>query len=227
MYQHFVKYYNDIFPFDESLKESLIPFIKPRGKAVDLGCGTGRLVKLVSEMGMDTSGVDLDKEMIAYAKRDFPELIFYHESMIDFIKNHQGFDLILCLGNTLPHLNYDELKKFFTYVKNALNPGGVFLIQQLNYDKILCDKPASLKKIILDNGYFERHYTYHENTIQFETILSYHGELTKDVVTLYPHTRQVLSSLLNNMQLSLTFSHDFKDLKQDLNAYYISMIIKK
>lgn len=227
MYQHFVKHYNDIFPFDESLKDSLIPFIKTRGKAVDLGCGTGRLVHLVSDMGMDSCGVDLDKEMVAYAKKAFPELTFYHENMINFIKNHQGFDLMLCLGNTLPHLNYDELKTFFTYVKNALNPGGVILIQQLNYDKILRDKPTSLKKIILDNGYFERHYTYHEHTIQFETVLSYHGELTKDTVTLYPHTRHVLSSLLDDVQLSLTFSHDFKDQIDDINAYYISMIIKK
>lgn len=225
MYEHFVNQYNHIFPFDTTLNHSLKPFITPSGSAVDLGCGTGRLVSLLSEMGMYTVGVDLDLAMIKKAREDYKTLQFFHMNMVDFIKNQQGFDLITCLGNTIAHLKLDELKTFFNYAKQALNKKGTILIQYLNYDKILVDRPASLKRIELDKGFFERHYTYHDDTIQFKTLLTYEDITTDDEVTLYPHTRKMLIHILDELALSYVFIKDFLNNIDDINAFYTSIII--
>ena len=225
MYEHFVNSYNLIFPFDESLKKGLLPFIKEGGKAVDLGCGTGRLVHLLTELGMDSSGVDLDKAMIEKAKKDFPALSFYHENMVDFLSDDQVYDLILCFGNTLVHLNPEQMKQFLKRIKQRLAPNGYFIIQLLNYDKILKFKPEQLKTIHFENGKFTRHYTYYENTISFKTKLAFGEMVSEGETTLYPYTRSKLKSFFNHAELEFSFVTNLDDEKDDINSDHLTVIV--
>ena len=117
MYHHFVHMYNQIFPFDSKMSDHLTPFIIKDGKAIDLGCGTGRMVQLLDALQMKSSGVDIDEHMIKKAQTDFPNLEFYNQSMVDYLKESDTYDLLLCLGNTLPHLNEEELDMFFSLIK--------------------------------------------------------------------------------------------------------------
>ncbi len=43
------------------------------------------------------------------------------------------FDLVLCLGNTLPHLSRDRVRRFFGIARNLLGPRGSLVLQLLNY----------------------------------------------------------------------------------------------
>lgn len=225
MYDHFVAYYNRIFPFDEDLKTLLIPYITPAGFAVDLGCGTGRLVDLLHNMKMNAEGVDLNQAMIEYAKHTFPHLSFYHMSMVDFLNQSKTYQLITCFGNTLPHLNQDELDMFFTNLKQSLHPQGYALIQLLNYTHILNVKPHMLKLITFEGGSFIREYTYHEKHITFKTTLKLQESTTTDQTTLYPYTKDQLVAIIEKHHLSVKAYADFDQSDWTENGYVLSLVI--
>lgn len=226
MYKHFVEHYNDIFTFDESLLEALKGFIKPQGKAVDLGCGTGRLVSLLDELGMKSVGVDLDLDMIKKAQEDYPHLSFIHDSMVDFLDTHDTYDLITCFGNTIAHIDEPLLKQLLMRAKKVLKPQGYLLIQLLNYEKILKEKPKELKKITFKNGTFERFYTYHEKSITFTTKLTVDSIQSTGSTTLYPYTKTQLENILEALGFQFKFVTDFKSSALDEHAFHLSIIIQ-
>src|SRR5882724_4663295 len=43
-----------------------------QGRVLDVGCGTGRLVGALAELGIDAAGVDISPEMLAVARRKLP-----------------------------------------------------------------------------------------------------------------------------------------------------------
>ncbi|MHB9094351.1 MAG: methyltransferase domain-containing protein, partial [Eubacteriales bacterium] len=48
-----------------------------------------------------------------------------------------GFDVVNCMGNSLPHLKSKEsLLKAFSSVAGVLKPGGFFLLQVRNYHRV-------------------------------------------------------------------------------------------
>ncbi len=47
-----------------------------RGRVLDVGCGTGRLVAALTERGVEASGVDVSPEMLAVARRKLPHCTF-------------------------------------------------------------------------------------------------------------------------------------------------------
>jgi SAM-dependent methyltransferase len=52
----------------------------------------------------------------------------------------EKFDAVVCLGNSLPHLpTQRELDRAMRSIKQALAPGGVFVSQIRNYDKIVAE----------------------------------------------------------------------------------------
>ncbi|TNY35517.1 methyltransferase domain-containing protein [Thermomonospora catenispora] len=46
--------------------------VPPGGRVADVGCGTGRAVAELAERGVQATGIDLDEEMIALARRRWP-----------------------------------------------------------------------------------------------------------------------------------------------------------
>src|ERR1700745_650324 len=58
----------------KGLVELLAP--KPGERILDLGCGTGALTAEIATRGAEVVGVDRSQEMIAQARRKFPELHF-------------------------------------------------------------------------------------------------------------------------------------------------------
>ena len=58
--------------------------ITPGMTAVDLGCGNGQLTKQLSDIGMDVIGVDESAEMIALARKSYPEIKFIRADATNF-----------------------------------------------------------------------------------------------------------------------------------------------
>src|SRR5690606_37531159 len=129
MYHHLSEFYNDIFPLDPALKGFIKGFIKGGEQAIDLGSGTGRLTKLIHDLNMNVKGIDLDEGMVDTAKKNFPELDFKVADMVEVLKDNQQYELITCFGNTLVHLNKNQLMSFFTEVKKKLSPKGYLIVQ--------------------------------------------------------------------------------------------------
>ena len=62
------------------------------------------------------------------------------------ILQFSAFDGVLCFGNILPHLP-DEvaIHRFFSSVYQSLHNDGVFIVEVLNYDRILAEKKQTLE----------------------------------------------------------------------------------
>ncbi len=111
----------------------LIEFIQsqPAGKALDLGCGTGKNCQTLTEAGWQTVGVDLALLAVRKAQDRFKRAglrgSFYHG---DILANRFGageFDLVLdigCFHNLLP----DQRGRYRENLTRWLKPGGCFLL---------------------------------------------------------------------------------------------------
>jgi glycine/sarcosine N-methyltransferase len=111
--------------------------------ALDVACGTGLFTLPLAERGLATVGADLSAEMLTHARRaakqaklavrwEQVEMQALGEAM------EETFDLILCMGNSLPHVREDvALSATLDGFHERLTANGVLVIHVLNYERIL------------------------------------------------------------------------------------------
>jgi ubiquinone/menaquinone biosynthesis C-methylase UbiE len=65
-------------PFDRAMLVAFADLIKTgsSGTVADLGCGPGHVTAFLHGQGLDVFGIDLSSQMVAIAKKDYPELRF-------------------------------------------------------------------------------------------------------------------------------------------------------
>jgi 2-polyprenyl-3-methyl-5-hydroxy-6-metoxy-1,4-benzoquinol methylase len=163
------------------------------GKQIlDIGCATGELAFQLANNGAKVTGIDLNEDLLnqAIGCSDFriaakfnrgmetatPNPKFQTGNMLELETDFQPaqFDVVLCFGNTLVHLQTQELMQQMLHgVFSVLKPGGRFLLQILNYDYIFGDKVSELPIIETENIRFIRKYKFDENSplIRFQTEL--------------------------------------------------------
>lgn len=131
MYKNIASVYN-VLGWDKfSLKTAakLKPYLK-RWKVknhLDLACGTGVFVNEISHLGIGSSGLDICKEMVAEAKKKFPDCNFYVGDMTNFSFTKK-FDLVTCLYDSLNHLTvFHKWESVFKNVYKNLDKGGRFV----------------------------------------------------------------------------------------------------
>lgn len=93
--------------------------------ALELGCGTARLLPALRERGVEPVGLELSPAMCALARvRTGAEIV--HGNMADF-QLHRDFHLIFTSANTVRHLADDAaVAGLWRCVAQHLAPGGVF-----------------------------------------------------------------------------------------------------
>ncbi|MBL0210698.1 MAG: class I SAM-dependent methyltransferase [Holophagaceae bacterium] len=112
---------------------------------LDLGCGTGEHSRFLRSLGYQVTGVDASEAQIRTAREADPEAgdpgpAKYVLGGLDRLETlvPEGYGGAICLGNTLPHFTEpDILQRVFTELASRLVPGAPFLLQLLNYDRIL------------------------------------------------------------------------------------------
>jgi len=111
------------------------------GRVLDLGSGTGEHSRFLASKGFEVVGIDSSPAMLSKATDAPlpPNLTFVEGDLTDVERLTSGaFDGAICLGNTLPHLcDHAALTRFATGLRRRLRPGAAFLLQVLNYDKVL------------------------------------------------------------------------------------------
>lgn len=113
---------------------------------LDTACGTGWHAIALAQRGYEVVGCDASSEMIARARanavQEGVQVSFICTSFSELNKLSGKFDAVLCLGNSLPHLlTKRELENALRQMRSRLNPGGVLILQNLNYDLRLRKKP--------------------------------------------------------------------------------------
>ncbi|MFF4209079.1 class I SAM-dependent methyltransferase [Streptomyces sp. NPDC001796] len=100
-------------------------------RVLDAGCGTGRVMIRLAELGYDCVGVDLDASMLAVAQRQAPELPWFQADLAAFEPSLIGiaadFDLVVAAGNVFPLLAPGTEATVVRRLAAALRPGGLMV----------------------------------------------------------------------------------------------------
>ena len=131
----------------EKLKPMLAGMLEllPARHAIDMGCGTGVHVMALAQLGVEVTGVDVSARMLERARAHAGRHATVDSAPVHFRQGDflaplptGSADLLLCFGNSLPHLpSRDDLAAVFAHWRRLLLPGGRILIQLLNYRDVL------------------------------------------------------------------------------------------
>lgn len=101
---------------------------KPQ-RVLDLGCGSGLVLRALTDAGHEAIGVDLSRSMLALARKTAPRARLLRGSLYDVPLPR--VDVVLAIGEPLNYLEEGQrpraLAPFFRKVARALLPGGRFL----------------------------------------------------------------------------------------------------
>lgn len=100
------------------------------GLVLELGCGTGKMTRLLAEAGYDMTGVDNSGEMLRIARDAGQE----EDNILYLLQDMREFELygtVKAVVSICDSMNYileeADLLKVFRLVNNYLDPGGIFI----------------------------------------------------------------------------------------------------
>ena len=141
----------------DRLRRKFVSYLPEHARIVDIGCGSGRDVKVFCDMGYDAVGLDASEEMARVAREQLGVDVITGD-MADWIAE-EPYDGIWCCAALL-HLHEEEAEQFLSNLKTNLKPGGVVFISvkegiETGYD---------------DKGRYMRNYTENELVEKLETV---------------------------------------------------------
>lgn len=136
------------------------------GLVLDLGCGTGKLTRLLAKKGYDMIGVDLSEEMLEIAlehEMEEPQQILYLQQDMREFELYGTVGAVFSICDSLNYITEpEELKQVFRWVNNYLDPGGIFIFDfntEYKYREVLGDQTIAESRedcsFIWDNYYYE------------------------------------------------------------------------
>jgi len=110
----------------------------PSSRVLDLGCGSGEHTRFLTALGFEVTGVDASASQLEAAREADPRGRYLQAELTALAGLELDQGAAICVGNTLPHLCEEaEVRAFFSGLAGRLAPGAPFLLQLLNYDRIL------------------------------------------------------------------------------------------
>ena len=172
-YNQIAEKYDFIFPLSPAHKTFFASEL--HGKTIlDVGAATGNLTAYLSSQGYEVTAIDLSDRLIAKAAEKGVTVQQRNMLAIDELP---AFDNIVCIGNTLPHLDSKtSVQLFLQKAYGQLTQGGKLVLQLVNFQKYFAqqqgDYLGNLPLIENDKVKFERYYYLNEEgKIRFKTIL--------------------------------------------------------
>ena len=172
-YNQIAEKYDFIFPLSPAHKTFFASEL--HGKMIlDVGAATGNLTAYLSSQGYEVIAIDLSEGLIAKAAEKGVTVQQLNMLAIDELPT---FDNIVCIGNTLPHLDSKtSVQLFLQKAYGQLTQGGKLVLQLVNFQKYFAqqqgDYLGNLPLIENDKVKFERYYYLNEEgKIIFKTIL--------------------------------------------------------
>ena len=100
-------------------------------KVYDLGCGIGRHVFFLIDMGFDVYGSDYSLDAVREVNRRLEEIKYphriKHESMTEISEPDESYDAVIAY-NVVYHAYSEDMKKALDNIHRILRPGGSLLI---------------------------------------------------------------------------------------------------
>ncbi len=110
----------------------LMEYVAVSDKVLDAGCGNGRLFELLKEKKVEYTGLDLSDELIAIARRQYPEIKFIVGNILDLPLDPENFNVIFCIA-TLHHLPTEKIRaQAIQQFYKVLRPDGQLIMLNWN-----------------------------------------------------------------------------------------------
>jgi len=113
-------------------------------KLMDSACGTGQHAIALARLGYQVTGTDLFPQMVNLANTNAlaaDVTIRFKTAGFGSIAAAfpgESFDAVLCLGNSLPHVNsLSDLQRALADFHASMAPGALLLLQQRNFDAVM------------------------------------------------------------------------------------------
>jgi glycine/sarcosine N-methyltransferase len=217
-YDRFVNWQSRLtfeLPFIEKQITSLQSSSGQSLKILDSACGTAMHAIALAKNGHRVSAADLSAEMIVKARQNVLDAgvpVKLEAAGFGSLAKTFGpgtFDLVLCLGNSLPHITISaELNAALQDFSACLRKGGVLLIQNRNFDAVMAKKDRWMEPQTYSEGdsewIFQRFYNFEPGgLIQFNivTLKRTPGSTWTSAVAsthLYPQKQKELVDGLNS-----------------------------
>ncbi|MHB0914047.1 MAG: class I SAM-dependent methyltransferase [Armatimonadota bacterium] len=104
---------------------------------LEVGCGTGRVIGKLAEMGYRVMGLDSSEQMVDYALVHHMGLRIDQGNMRSFDLGER-FDAVLCVGSTFTYnLTNDEVHTALSNFRKHCRDGGLLILGILNASRFL------------------------------------------------------------------------------------------
>ncbi|GLD56260.1 glycine N-methyltransferase isoform X1 [Lates japonicus] len=150
-------YIGDTQSRTQEYKSWVVSLLREQGvrRVLDVACGTGVDSIMLVEEGFNMVSVDASDKMLKYALKSrwerrkepaFDQWVIEEANWLtlpeDIQKPGDGFDAVICLGNSFAHLpdfkgDQSDQKLALQNIASMVRPGGILIIDHRNYDYIL------------------------------------------------------------------------------------------
>lgn len=145
-------------------------------RILDSACGSGMHAIALAQQGQVVSGADLVPQMIRVSRRNARSAAASVEfktagfGQLALTFGREIFDLLLCLGNSLPHVtNQQDLTAALADFAACLRPGGMLLIQNRNFDAVMAARNRWMEPQAFSEGehewLFQRYYDFESDSL--------------------------------------------------------------
>lgn len=119
--------------------EVYLPFVKPLveasqgtvAKALDLGCGRGEWLELLTEAGVDPKGVDTNDEMLAGCT-ELGLSVENKDALAALAETESESQLVVSAIHVAEHLEFNKLLDVVKQAHRVLVPGGLLILETPN-----------------------------------------------------------------------------------------------
>jgi len=116
-------------------------------RILDCACGIGTQALGLAKRGHHVTGCDLSSAAVTRAGEEASQRGLHLDLLAADMRDlsalpPQDFDAVVCLDNSLPHLDTGGLSEAASQIRRRLNPGGLFLASIRDYDALVVEKPV-------------------------------------------------------------------------------------
>ncbi len=129
-YAHFEQSFRGTHDRVVELLTSYVSIFANSSRVIDVGCGRGEFLALLSDSGVPGVGVDIDEGMIGIARAR--DLEVHCQDGTDFLVSHSlEFDALFS-SQVVEHLAFEDLVAFLTCAKQHLMPNSTVVLETTN-----------------------------------------------------------------------------------------------